>query len=128
MKAMENNAFFWQKLDTLLMSNEIKIKHRKGERHPQFHGIVYPIDFGFLEGTNGANNSEIGIYVGSKPSTLVQAMVVGCDILSKTVEVVLVVGCSDEEIEIIAKFLNSMEFQKALLIRRGSALPDWDEE
>ena len=43
MAEYENNAYFWQKLDTLYLSSQLKITRRKGESHPEFPNLVYPV-------------------------------------------------------------------------------------
>ena len=40
-------------------------------------------------------------------------------------KVKLLIGCSEEEELEILEFLNQTEFQKAVLIRRGSEVPYW---
>ena len=60
-----------------------------------------------------------------KNQNLVQSVVVSADILKKDCEVKLLIGCSEEEELEILEFLNQTEFQKAVLIRRGSEVPYW---
>lgn len=129
MKMVENNALFWQKLDTLVMSNVIEIEKKAGESHDELKSLIYPVDLGQISDTLGIGNHTLEIYRGKKLSGKgIQAIAVSCNILDKTVEVKLIVDCDEEEIQSIITFLNSMDFQKALLIRRGSEIPEWDED
>ncbi|TCK92679.1 inorganic pyrophosphatase [Natranaerovirga hydrolytica] len=41
---------------------EVKIDRPLGSKHPD-HGFVYPINYGFIEGTKAADNEEIDAYV-----------------------------------------------------------------
>ena len=47
------------------------------------------------------------------------------DILEKELDVKLLAGCTDEEIEDVLRYLNQTEFQKTIVIRRNSVVPEW---
>lgn len=126
MKELENNAFFWQKLDTLMFSSDCTIDRPKGSTHFKYSNLVYPVDYGFLSDTTaGSDQDPIDLFKGSVPAHTVDAIAVSADILKKDCEVKLLVGCTEEEILSILRFLNQTEFQKAILIRRGDETPIW---
>lgn len=128
MNSFENNAFFWQKLDSLFLSSKLTIDRPKGTCHYKYSNLIYPVDYGYLNDTNNAEHAPIDIFKGKEKSNLVQALVVSADILKKDCEVKLIIGCNEEdEIEIL-EFLNQTEFQKAVLLRRGNEVPDWAQE
>lgn len=115
-----NNGYFWQKIDSLLLSTNVIISQEKGSSHPKYLNMVYPVKYGYLEDTD-----SIKIFRGSlKKSTADAIMVVG-DILKRDLEVKLLWGCTpEEEIEIL-RFINQTDYQKGILVRRGSDLPEW---
>ncbi len=125
MNAYENNAFFWQKLDTLYLSSQLVIDRPKNTCHYKYSNLVYPVDYGYLSDSTGSDQSPIDVFKGSVKSTKVGAIVVTADILKKDCEAKLLIGCTDEEIENILIFLNQTEFQKAVLLQRGDEMPDW---
>lgn len=126
MKELENNAFFWQKLDTLMFSSDCTIDRPKGSTHFKYSNLVYPVDYGFLSDTTAESDQDpIDLFKGSIPTHTVDAIAVSADILKKDCEVKLLVGCTEEEILDILRFLNQTEFQKAILIRRGDETPIW---
>lgn len=125
MNTYENNAFFWQKLDTLLLSSKLVVDRPRNSSHYKYSNLVYPVDYGYLNDTMSSDQSPIDVFRGSEKSSLVQAIAVSADILKKDCEVKLLVGCSEEEIHDILKFLNQTEFQKAVLLRRGNEVPEW---
>ena len=43
---LENNAYFWQKLDTLVLSSTMVIDHKKNTSHPNYPNLIYPVDYG----------------------------------------------------------------------------------
>ena len=125
MAGIENNATFWQKLDTILLSSNITIDRPKGTCHFKYKNLIYPVDYGFLTDTLGSDQAPIDIFVGSKESNSVAALAISADVLKKDCEVKLVVGCSEEEIYDILVFLNQTDFQKAVLVKRNDIVPEW---
>ncbi len=115
-----NNGYFWQKIDSLVLSTNVIIYQEKGSHHPKYLNMVYPVNYGYLEDTDA-----IKVFKGSvKRSTPDAIMIVG-DILKRDLEVKLLWGCSSEEEEEILRFINQTDYQKGILVRRGSDLPDW---
>lgn len=125
MKELENNAYFWQKLDTLLFSSNCTIDRPKGSTHYKYSNLVYPVDYGYLTDTTGSDQKPIDVFQGSNPAFKVDAIVVSADILKKDCEVKLLVGCTEGETLEILKFLNQTDYQKAILVQRGVEVPFW---
>ncbi len=121
----ENNAYFWQKLDTLYLANDLVLDKPKGTVHKRFSNLVYPVDYGFFREVVDTDEEHIRVFKGSEKTSSVDAIVVCVDILKKDIEVKLLVGCNQEEELNILAFLNQTDFQKAVILRRGSGLPDW---
>lgn len=87
MKELENNAFFWQKLDTLMFSSDCTIDRPKGSTHFKYSNLVYPVDYGFLSDTTaGSDQDPIDLFKGSIPTHTVDAIAVSADILKKIVK------------------------------------------
>lgn len=120
-----NNALFWQKLDTLYLSNKVVVDKPKGYVHPLYANLVYPVDYGYLSDTL-AVGSGINVYKGTG-NTGLQHVVISADILKKDVETKLLIDCTDKEITKILFFLNQTDLQKAVLISRDSVIPSWGE-
>lgn len=125
MNAYENNAFFWQKLDTLYLSSKLVIDRPRNTCHYKYSNLIYPVDYGYLSDTAGSDQAPIDVFKGSEKKNLVQAVVISVDILKKDCEVKLLIGCTEEEEYEILEFLNQTEFQKAVLLRRGTDVPEW---
>lgn len=128
MKDFENNALFWQKLDTIYLSSKLEIDRPKESVHYKYSNLVYPVDYGYLKDTTGSDMEPIDVFKGSLKSSQIQAALISADILKKDCEVKLIVGCDEEEIFNILVFLNQTEFQKAVLIRRGDEVPEWGSD
>jgi len=124
---LENNVFFWQKLDTLLLSSEVVIERKKATAHPRYANLIYPVDYGYFSDTVSGDSSEVDLFKGTKKGSAIESIIVAVDILKKDVEVKVLLGCTkDEEMEIL-RFLNQTDFQKTILIRRGNTIPAWAE-
>lgn len=127
MNQYENNAYFWQKIDTLFLSSKVVITRKKDDIHPTFSNLIYPTDYGYLADTKSTNGDGPSVYVGSDNKASVSALVVAVDILQKDLDVKMLVGCNEEEIQLVLQFLNQTDYQKTVLIRRGNEMPIWAE-
>lgn len=125
MEQLENNVYFWQKLDTLLLSSSCTIDRPKGSKHPKYPNLIYPVDYGVLKDTMATDDTPINIFKGSRKTFQIEAIVISADILKKDCVVKLLLGCTEEETTDILHFLNQTEFQKAILVRRGKQTPSW---
>ncbi|MBB5183491.1 Inorganic pyrophosphatase [Catenisphaera adipataccumulans] len=125
MNEVENNALFWQKLDSLVLSGTLKIEYPKGSAHERYHNLIYPVDYGALSDATSPEAEKVYAYKGSENTNDVTAIAVTTDILDKDCLVRLLIGCTEEESARILEFLNQTEFQKAILVRRVNTVPSW---
>jgi len=125
MNQLENNAFFWQKLDSIYFASSIVITQPQGSMHSTFANLVYPVDYGYLNDTLSQDLLGIAIYKGKGSAYSVEAILVAADILKKDIEVKLLVGCNQEEVDKILRFVNQTEYQKTIIVRRGNDVPTW---
>lgn len=98
---------FWEKLQTLVNENSVKIDRPAGSVHPRYNEIVYPLDYGYLEGTTSGDGAEIDVWVGSENSTEVTGIAVTVDTLKKDSEIKLLLGCNEKDKEKIACIINN---------------------
>ena len=123
MKEFENNAYFWQKVDTLYNFGDLKIVSKKGSAHDKYPALIYPCDFGIIR-TLDSDEISMEVFRGSGRREI-DALVICVDILMKRFEVKALLGCSEEEQEAVLRFLNETDFQKTLIVRRGKEIPSW---
>lgn len=125
MKDFENNAYFWQKVDSLFSSGDFKLLNKKGDHHRVYPSLTYPCDYGYVKAlSNDSEPIEVFKAPGAKK---VDAIALCADILTKRFEVKVLVGLDDEEIESVLHFLNCTDYQKSVLIKRGKTIPSWGE-
>jgi len=124
----QNNALFWQKIDSLFFSSEIVINRPKDSAHPGYSNLIYPVDYGYLKDTISTDSDGVDVFVGSKKKERsIETIIIAADILKKDVEIKILWGCSEEETEKILFFLNQTDFQKTVVISKGSDIPHWAE-
>lgn len=122
---LENNVYFWQKLDTLILSGKLECVRKAGDASVDCPQLTYPVDFMVLKDAISAKDTPLYCFLGSEKTLSASAILVQADILSREVLTKVLVGCTQEECTLILKFINAMEFQKAILVRRGSQTPSW---
>ncbi len=64
----------WEYWEKAIRNNGISIDRPKGSRHPRYPDRVYPIDYGYINNTKGADNEEVDVFVGDTDSGLVGAL------------------------------------------------------
>jgi len=112
---MNEDQEFWEYLNQLVVSSRIVVDRPKGCIHPSFDDLVYPLDYGYLEGTTTIDGGGMDVWVGSKPYSYLKEFVCTVDLYKKDVEIKLLIGCSRDEIIEILKFHNQQSM-RALLI------------
>jgi len=89
----------------------------KGSRHPRLHEIVYPLDYGYLEGTTAGDGGGIDLYLGSRRTRGLSAVILTVDTFTRDAEIKLLLGCTKEETRIAFAHLNSGGM-RVFLVRR----------
>lgn len=108
---------YWWSLDELVRMNELIIDRPKGSPHPNFPNAIYPLDYGYLKGTLGGDGQGVDVWQGTFDSKIVQASIVTVDLLKACVEVKLIVGCTDEEMDEVLNYHNKFS-QSGILVKR----------
>jgi inorganic pyrophosphatase len=110
---------FWSRLDELIESSEIVIDRPRGSAHPTYKDMIFPLDYGCLEGTTAVDGNAIDIWMGSAGHRRLTAIACTVDIKKKDAEIKLIIGCTDEEIDIIEGCHNG-PYQSGIIIRRNN--------
>ena len=113
----EYDKRFWNDLDQLVVKHKIVIDRPKGSAHPRFDSIVYPLNYGYLEGTSAIDGNGVDVWVGSVPDPRVVGALVTVDLYKRDAEIKILVGCTEDEIQLPLGVSNT-ESQSAILLRR----------
>jgi inorganic pyrophosphatase len=109
---------FWAALDKLVETSEIVIDRAKGTPHPRYTEYIYPLDYGYLDGTSSMDGEGIDLWLGSKEDRSLTALLCTVDLVKRDSEIKLLLGCTEEEIQIILDFHNQHELMRGMLVRR----------
>lgn len=108
---------FWRALDRLVQGSELRVDRPKGSRHPRYAEQVYPLDYGYLEGTVSGDGQGVDVWVGSLPGRSVTGIICAVDLLKRDAEVKILLGCTPEEARQVLSLHNSGD-QSAMLLER----------
>lgn len=107
---------FWSVLQELADGADIRVDRPGGTAHPKFPEFIYPLDYGYLEGTVSGDGQGIDVWVGDGGSQVVGAFVTA-DPYKRDVELKLLLGCGEQEIKAIHAFYENQP-QKVLYVAR----------
>jgi inorganic pyrophosphatase len=111
------DARFWQLADRLVREHPIVIDRPRGSRHPRYPQVVYPLDYGYLDGTTAIDGGGVDCWRGSLAEPIVTGAIVTVDVVKADCEIKWLIGCTGEEAE-LALATHRTEWQGAMLIRR----------
>ena len=109
---------FFSNLDQLCSTSKITIDRPKNSRHPRFPEAIYPVDYGFLEGTTGGDGAGVDVFVGGATGLGVVGVFLTADLVKRDVEVKVLLDCTTEEIAQIRDLLNDVLRIGAWLVQR----------
>jgi inorganic pyrophosphatase len=110
---------FWSHLETLIRSSELVIDRPKGFSRPQAPSVVYPLDYGYLQGTSSSDGEGIDVWRGSLPEGHLDAVVCTVDVQKRDAEIKLLLGCTVAEKHAICHFHQSA-VTAAILVERST--------
>ena len=112
---------FWAALDQLMASSRLVIDRPKGMAHPRYPDMIYPLDYGYLADTTAMDGGGIDVWAGSDPARGLDAVMVTVDLVKRDSEIKLLIGCTEEEKQLVWHQHNDSESMKGMLIRRPGA-------
>ena len=98
---------FWEEMSHLAATHSIVIDRPKGKPHPNWGVLIYPLDYGYLEGTSAADGSGIDVWLGSLGNRTLMGILCTYDRFKRDAELKLLVGCTPEDIQTILTFQDS---------------------
>lgn len=116
----EHTTEFWAMIDRIVSDSRVVIDRPKSSHHPRFPNIVFPLDYGYLEGTASMDKGGIDVWRGTGEAQSVCGIICTVDIMKKDSEIKLLIGCTAEEIETVYRFHNESEYMKGLLLKRDN--------
>ncbi len=120
---------FWAYLDRLVAENRLVVDRPRGSRHPRYPSIIYPVSYGYLEGTTAADGGGIDVWVGAAAEEAtagagrppVVGIICTVDLKKRDAEIKILLGCSEEEAQTILGLHNEHWAMRGWLVRRPPA-------
>lgn len=110
---------FWGFLQEIVNNSKIVIDRPKGSHHPNFpEAPAYPLDYGYLSGTSSMDGEGIDCFIGSMRGKLVNGVLCTVDRSKRDSEIKVLIGCSEDEMNIARDHLNKPDFFKVILVKR----------
>jgi len=105
---MKTGTTFWQEISQLISDHQIIIDRPKHSAHPRYPEFIYPLDYGYLEDTTAADGGGVDVWIGSLESKTLTGILCTFDTLKRDMEIKLLIGCTDHDIQTIRKFHGEM--------------------
>lgn len=112
------NNEFWNALDELVSNSEIIIDRPKGTAHPKYPDFIYRVDYGYLKDTTSMDGAGIDVWVGTDEKRIDAIMCI-VDLMKRDSEIKLLIGCTEEEKNIIYETHNEMQYMKGIIVQRS---------
>lgn len=107
----------WDHFDQLLRAGSVTVDRPGGTAHPKVREYVYPLDYGYLDGTDGGDGSGVDVWVGRTAGAGLTALLCTYDPVKRDSEIKLVVDCGPAEIGEIERFY-APQPQAVLVVHR----------
>ncbi len=115
---MHVDSDFWSHLDQLVAGSKIVIDRPRGSAHPRYPEVIYPLDYGYLDGTTAGDGAGIDVFVGSIPAGRPNAILCTVDLWKRDAEIKILIGCTEDDIQAIVNLLNDGEMMRCMVVRR----------
>ena len=99
---------FWAGMESLLRTNKTILDRPKGTRHPRYPGMIYPLDYGYVEDTTASDGGGIDVWFGSLDTKTLTGILCTFDTIKRDAEIKLLIGCSMEDVQCIQDFHGQM--------------------
>jgi inorganic pyrophosphatase len=109
---------FWRLAERLAAESDVVVDRPRGSAHPRYPDALYPLDYGFLQGTTGGDGHGVDVWIGSLPEGALTFVIVTVDLVKRDIEVKLLLGCTEEEAKRALAWHQSAS-QAAILVERA---------
>lgn len=120
--------FDWAGWEALIQQHGITIDRPQGSAHPDYPRILYPLDYGYVNGTVATDGHEVDVFVGTASNGLV-ATILTHDHRRGDREFKLLYNCTPREIYLAHGFINYDRFLlEGVLVPRQPMRALWTRE
>ena len=98
------NHEFWEEIIQLTTTQQAIIDRPKGQPHPRYPEMIYPLDYGYIENTSTSDGGGIDVWIGSLQTKMLTGILCTFDTLKRDAEIKILLGCSAHDVETIINF------------------------
>ena len=125
-------SFRWEAWDRVIEEHGVCVERPVREPHPDHPTIIYPIDYGYIPGTEATDGQAVDCFIGSAPSSSAASGLVGLilttDYREGDREAKLLIDCTPPEIYTAHGFINyDRTLLEGLLVLRTPMHTLWEE-
>ncbi len=103
-------------LQSVVDASTVKIDRPKGSAHPRYPDYIYPLDYGFLDGSQSQDGDGIDVWCGSGDITKISGVLLIADPVKKDSEIKILLGCNYEEMKLAEACSNRGDMRAMLII------------
>ena len=98
------NREFWEEMIQLTTIQNVIIDRPKGQPHPRYPEMIYPLDYSYIENTSASDGGGIDAWIGSLETKTLTGILCTFDTLKRDAEIKFLLGCTAEDVETIINF------------------------
>lgn len=98
------NRGFWEEITQLTTTHSIIIDRPKGQPHPRYIEMIYPLDYGYIENTSASDGGGMDVWIGSLEPKTLTGILCTFDTLKRDAEIKILLGCTAQDVETIVNF------------------------
>lgn len=106
---------YFKALDSILETSKVSIDRPRGSKHPRFPEYIYPLDYGYLEGTESQDGDGIDVWLGSGDRNHISGILVIVDPVKRDSEIKVLLGCNEDEMELANKSSNRGDMKSFII-------------
>jgi inorganic pyrophosphatase len=107
---------FWSRLASFAAQGSVVVDRPKGTAHPRLPSLIYPLDYGYIEGLRSGDGDGVDVWIGSLRRRVITGIICTVDIGKRDTEVKILLGCTRAEQRRILALHNHGD-QRAILVR-----------
>lgn len=104
---MRTDAKFWWLVDQMIIRHELVIDRPQHSAHPRYPDKLYPLDYGYLQGTTSGDGQGIDVWIGSENNQCVTGIICTVDLLKNDMEIKILLDCNAKDIQAIIMFADA---------------------
>jgi inorganic pyrophosphatase len=110
---------FWMYLQRLVSENQLVIDRPRGTPHPRYPEMIYPLDYGYLQGTTTVDGGGIDVWRGTSQKEEICGLLCTVDLRKEDAEIKIVLGCTELEVQEILQFHNADAMRAIFIKKKG---------